>query len=298
MLTHQRITVVLLLLKFLSTGLFGAEAVRVLDALVRAYPGKITGLAFRDGDWSILVDGQTYYWAQGRMLSAENRSRAKELSAYSFRPYPDKVPPIRRLDAWERSRLERFLDRREAREDLRHPGFIQDLWDIESLAVGERTVYGMKFLGHNVRIHPDLVDSLLEIERELVAVADQDLTLARWIENLAAVGGFVWRDIANSANRSLHSYGIAIDLIPADYNGKQAYWLWARDHYKEWWTIPHDQRYPMPQIVVEAFEKRGFIWGGKWLLFDQIHFEYRPELILLREAEVEDPKQRQKRLLD
>ncbi|MCK5249849.1 MAG: M15 family metallopeptidase, partial [Spirochaetaceae bacterium] len=36
-----------------------------------------------------------------------------------------------------------------------------------------------------------------------------------------------------------------------------------------------------PEAVVEAFEKNGFIWGGKWFLFDQIHFEYRPELIIL-----------------
>jgi hypothetical protein len=32
---------------------------------------------------------------------------------------------------------------------------------------------------------------------------------------------------------------------------------------------------------VRAFESHGFVWGGKWLFFDTIHFEYRPELLLL-----------------
>jgi hypothetical protein len=33
-----------------------------------------------------------------------------------------------------------------------------------------------------------------------------------------------------------------------------------------------------PQPVVDAFEGEGFYWGGKWLFFDNMQFEYRPEL--------------------
>ena len=31
--------------------------------------------------------------------------------------------------------------------------------------------------------------------------------------------------------------------------------------------------------IVDAFQKHGFVWGGKWLFFDTMHFEYRPELL-------------------
>ncbi|HNY22827.1 MAG TPA: M15 family metallopeptidase, partial [Treponemataceae bacterium] len=37
-----------------------------------------------------------------------------------------------------------------------------------------------------------------------------------------------------------------------------------------------------PAAVVEAFEREGFVWGGKWLLWDNMHFEYRPELLVLQ----------------
>ena len=36
------------------------------------------------------------------------------------------------------------------------------------------------------------------------------------------------------------------------------------------------------EYSIEIFEKNGFIWGGKWDLWDNMHFEYRPELILLQ----------------
>ena len=34
-----------------------------------------------------------------------------------------------------------------------------------------------------------------------------------------------------------------------------------------------------PTEIIEAFEKQGFIWGGKWYHYDIMHFEYRPELM-------------------
>ncbi|MCL2443985.1 MAG: M15 family metallopeptidase [Treponema sp.] len=32
---------------------------------------------------------------------------------------------------------------------------------------------------------------------------------------------------------------------------------------------------------MKTFESQGFIWGGKWQLFDTMHFEYRPEILIL-----------------
>lgn len=29
----------------------------------------------------------------------------------------------------------------------------------------------------------------------------------------------------------------------------------------------------------KAFESEGFIWGGYWAIWDNMHFEYHPELI-------------------
>ncbi|MBQ5781449.1 MAG: M15 family metallopeptidase, partial [Spirochaetaceae bacterium] len=45
---------------------------------------------------------------------------------------------------------------------------------------------------------------------------------------------------------------------------------------------PLSQRWMPPQKVIEIFEEQGFIWGGKWGIWDNMHFEYRPELIIFQ----------------
>ena len=36
---------------------------------------------------------------------------------------------------------------------------------------------------------------------------------------------------------------------------------------------------------IDIFEDEGFIWGGKWMIWDNMHFEYHPELILFNKIE-------------
>lgn len=255
----------------------------ILDALIQVYPEKVTALEIRDGEWSVLIDGNTHYWADGRLLTADTIENAGTYSKYSFRPNPPTLPPLREMNPEEVERLNSRIERRESRQDARDPEFLNSLWGMDDFLTAENTVVHLEFLGQRIRIHPDIKKPLELIESEIMAAAEIDSSTALWLGELSGAGGYAWREIAGSANRSLHSYGIALDLIPADYHGKQAYWRWAADFYDEWWAIAYDERYSVPEPVVRAFEENGFIWGGKWFLFDQIHFEYRPELLLLGE---------------
>ncbi len=253
----------------------------ILAALLEAYPDRISSLEIRNNDWSILVGGELYYWAEGRLLPGYKLENAEDYVSYHFKPYPEELPPLREFSTEELDKLKEILKQRESLNDTRFSGFMTSLWGMGDYLTAENTVIRTDFLGYNIRVHPDVEDALKRVEMRILQVAASDDAVAVWIENLSSAGAYVWRNIAGSANRSLHSYGIAIDLIPGDYRGKQAYWRWAADFYDEWWTIPYTERFQVPREVVEAFEAEGFIWGGKWLLFDQIHFEYRPELIIL-----------------
>jgi hypothetical protein len=78
------------------------------------------------------------------------------------------------------------------------------------------------------------------------------------------------RPVRDTGRLSMHSYGAAIDL-----NLKYAnYWLWDAHGAA---NIPY--RNAMPRAIVDAFERHGFIWGGRWYHYDTMHFEYRPELL-------------------
>lgn len=87
-----------------------------------------------------------------------------------------------------------------------------------------------------------------------------------------AGGGFNWRRISGTQRLSAHSFGIAID-INAEIG---QYWRWAGE--PEGRVGAYENRVPEP--VVRAMERYGFIWGGKWHHYDGMHFEYRPALIV------------------
>jgi hypothetical protein len=80
-----------------------------------------------------------------------------------------------------------------------------------------------------------------------------------------SAGTYNCRVVADTGNRSAHSWGVAIDLNTRFSD----YWLWSKGK---------GYRNRIPPEIVAVFEKHGFIWGGKWGHYDTMHFEYRPEL--------------------
>jgi len=77
-------------------------------------------------------------------------------------------------------------------------------------------------------------------------------------------GSLCWRVIAGTKRLSMHSFGLAIDI-----NTKYS------DYWRNSFAAAYKNRIPFE--IVEAFERHGFIWGGKWYHYDTMHFEYRPE---------------------
>ncbi|MBN2656953.1 MAG: M15 family metallopeptidase [Spirochaetales bacterium] len=112
-----------------------------------------------------------------------------------------------------------------------------------------------------------------------------DRELAAFIRSLNRIDGYNWRQIADTDTLSVHSYGTAIDLILNRTGGKQIYWLWTLNSGEKFYNVPYEKRFSPPESFIEAFEKEGFVWGGKWLFYDTIHFEYRPEIMILNGLE-------------
>jgi hypothetical protein len=138
----------------------------------------------------------------------------------------------------------------------------------------------VEFLDHRMFVNDLLVEPLAAVESNVRRAAETDADVAGWIRGLDITYSFSSREIAGSGTRSQHSWGMAIDLVPASYEGRHAYWRWSRVFDRDgWYRIPVEQRWSPPQRVIEIFEAHGFVWGGKWPHFDQIHFEYRPEIL-------------------
>jgi hypothetical protein len=252
-----------------------------IRALAAAYPQRISAFGIRDGEWAVRMNNRWYYWANGAMLLEELRDRADEYVGIRFYNYRLGAPYLRQVP------LEMDLMLRDhaavLRTDTRlgSTEFLDNLYGISSSADGERQMVRVFFLGYTVRVHPWVAKPLQLVHQEIMKRAAADQELSTWIDALRSIHAYNWRSIAGTVRRSYHSYGVAIDLEPSTYNGRWTYWRWASENGVEWWTLPLDQRWQVPQAVIDAFERNGFIWGGKWLQFDNIHFEYRPESIIL-----------------
>ena len=105
------------------------------------------------------------------------------------------------------------------------------------------------------------------VSREL----DKHSELKKYLTN--AGGTFNWRYVSGTKRLSQHSFGASID-INIQYSH---YWQWDSNSTSE--DISLKYKNYIPQIIVDIFEKYGFIWGGRWYHFDTMHFEYRPELL-------------------
>ena len=110
---------------------------------------------------------------------------------------------------------------------------------------------------HNIRAHrivgPAIIDALFEIE-------EKTGYLSLEVSGHDYLGGaYNFRHQRNSKWLSTHAWGIAIDINP---------------HLGGLGNVPE-----MPEIIVEAFKKRGFEWGGDWPAlnpkwpYDGMHFQ-------------------------
>ena len=154
------------------------------------------------------------------------------------------------------------------------------IYESDSRIKLERHIKRISFLGVKTNIHERIVDTLKMVEEEILELSTKDEEVAGFLKNLKSADAYYWREIEGTKRKSFHSLGIAIDVLPKNLAGKQIFWSWAKDKFpKDWMLVPLKNRWMPPQRVIDIFEKYGFIWGGKWVIYDNMHFEYHPELI-------------------
>ena len=255
---------------------------REVRAIAQAFPSRVQAHAVRDEQWALKVDDTWYAFAEGRFLPYAEREHWEEYVALRFYRYtigawrkPIITPPLE-------ARLRAITEARNTDETIRYNGFLDDLYQIHSQREAEQRVREVRFLGYTTRVHPLVVAPLSRVADRVREAIATDTATRRFFDHIAHVQGYHWRNIAGTKRRSYHAYGMAVDLTPAHWRGGWAYWKWAADAGEsEWWLLDEQSRWFVPQPVIDAFEAEGFVWGGKWLLFDNMHFEYRPEVLAL-----------------
>jgi len=258
-----------------------SRAEQVMYALAMAYPNNIESVEFRNGDWAVLLRGKWYYYAGGRILPENQLENAAMFRSYQFYTYPAELPPWTNPTPEQIARYSNWTATRSQNQTRRSTFFLDDLWQASTRAETESRLVRISFLGRNTRVHHAIRERMALIETRIQTIAKTDPQVQTWVNSITTLEGYGWRNIADTQSRSYHSYGLAVDLLPRNLGGKQTYWLWTSHHKKDWWNVSYSERYHPPAAVIKTFEEHGFVWGGKWPLFDTMHFEYRPEIFIL-----------------
>lgn len=242
-----------------------AKQRRLFAAIYTTYSSEIDSVRFRDHEVLFYLKNDSIYFAGGRMLNAAHVAHSTQYSPVVY-PYikgtltsPPGPGPIARCSS----------------------DFLALLYGKSEKTV-RRHCREAHFLGRFVFMNVHCLPALQRVEKSIHLAAKTSKAVRDYIDNLEVAYSFKRKKVIGAGHRSLHSFGLAIDLVPRDYDGKHVYWKWSRVfHGEEWPNIPLKRRWHPPQAVVDAFEANGFVWGGKWNHFDTIHFEYRPEILAL-----------------
>jgi len=266
------------------TPMVQSRAEQVTRALVAAYPGYVLSAELRyiestgTADWAVLVRGTWFYYTDGKLLPEELLYRAPRYDPIFFYSHPRGLsrgtPP---------ELINRRRETGSSRQQNRSHHFFNALYSASNRNEALEQIRTIHFLGRNINVHYMIVEKLNSIEERILTASETDGQVQAYIDNIETIAGWSWREVSGSGTRSFHSFGIAIDILPGELGGRQIYWQWAGPN---WRSIPRQHRYNPPDAVIRAFESFGFFWGGHWLPFDTIHFEYRPEVFILNGMEI------------
>ena len=181
----------------------------------------------------------------------------------------------------ERERIKEFGSAESRKNGAGTPMFFFDaIYDSGSRRSLEQHIVRLSFLGNRTNVHERMKEPLLKVEEKIFELAKTSPEVKTFLDNIKSNDAYQWRIIAGTNRKSFHSLGIAIDVLPKSQGGKQIFWSWAKDKYPDtWMLVPLKNRWMPPDSVIKIFEEEGFIWGGKWIIYDNMHFEYHPELI-------------------
>lgn len=243
----------------MPTAEVGADAVAdsiplYVRCLMEAYPDHIIGYADNNIYWS---DSTTMTYDDGLEKSAVERMDNADIEDMSLWVYPDAVEPFN--DAGR----------------IRSEAFFKKMYGSSRGEMNKHLttiVWCPNLVGQRLQI-----STVNGVDKQLQKVSDELDLHPEWKAYISGPSTVNWRVVAGTNRLSPHSYGITIDMGVAQSN----YWKW--DHPKASETDTIDYRNKFPAELVAIFEKHGFIWGGRWYHYDNMHFEYRPEILLYRE---------------
>ena len=258
-----------------------------LEIFREAYPWCDFELDYDKGvkDWALTVTAykkaSVFYRAEGLYLPKEQLANKDHYWRVIYK-YNRTLEDPADFSEEKKARIRQYSSTENRSNGAVSSKFIFDaIYDCKTRASTETHLRSMTLWNKPVNMHRQVGKILDRVEAKVFELAKKDKETADFLKSLSRCYGYNWRQIRDSPTKSFHSYGIAVDILPKNWGSKIVYWGYEKQKgNKDWMLIPLKKRWLPPAAVVKAFEDEGFIWGGRWAIWDNMHFEYHPELLL------------------
>lgn len=219
------------------------------------------------------------FWADGKMLPESELKNKDDFWPIQYK-YQNILRDPKSYTKEEIENIKKFGSSSNRQAQSGTPMFFFDfIYSASSRRAIEEHIISTTFLGKRTKIHERILPQVKKVEAEILEEAKTDKETKNFVDGLKSADAYYWRQIAGTNRKSFHSYGISIDVLPRRLYGKAIYWSWEKDKQGDRWIFtPLEKRWTPGEKVIKIFEENGFIWGGNWVIFDNMHFEYHPEL--------------------
>lgn len=220
------------------------------------------------------------YWCESRFLP-ENQIQNKEKYRKMLYKYQSEPKDPKTFTAEEIEQIKTFTSKENRANSAIDPPFLYNaIYDCKTRASTESHIISIPFLTKTINVHEKIAEPLKRVSKKIMSLQKNE-EMSNFFATLTRTDGFNWRSVRDTQSRSFHSVGLAIDILPKGYYQRIIYWAWQKQlRPNDWFMTPLEKRWAPPKKVIEIFAEEGFIWGGTWIVWDNMHFEYHPELLI------------------
>lgn len=220
------------------------------------------------------------YWCESRFLP-ENQIQNKEKYRKMLYKYQSEPKDPKTFTPEEIEQIKNFTSKENRTNGAIDPPFLYNaIYDCKTRASTESHIISIPFLTKTINVHEKIAEPLKRVSKKIMSLP-KDEEISDFFATLTRTDGFNWRSVRDTQSRSFHSVGLAIDILPKGYYQRIIYWAWQKQlRPNDWFMTPLEKRWAPPKKIIEIFAEEGFIWGGTWIVWDNMHFEYHPELLI------------------
>lgn len=136
--------------------------------------------------------------------------------------------------------------------DPTRKGFVRDHLQRCELPYPMRASWDEELTVRQAYVHIAVADAMIDALLDVMAYRGYEWLVENNLDRWGGVHAKRYKT-GSSTELSVHAWAAALDLNP--HRG------------------PFGKPTDMPAFIVDAFEKRGFVWGGRWKVPDGMHFQ-------------------------